>query len=73
MTFFCTVESGKIFDIFYKLQFNSKKILNIQLVKFQLCYLLVKWFPNSTVAVVDRWALWRYPSGKTIVSRLFET
>ena len=29
----------------------------IQLVKFQLFYLLVKWFLNSTVAVVDHWAL----------------
>ena len=29
----------------------------IQLVKFQLFYLLFKWFPNSTVAVVDHWAL----------------
>ena len=26
--------------------FGSEKILNIQLVKFQLFYLLVKWFPN---------------------------
>ena len=42
---------------FTELQSNSKKILNIQLVKFQLFYLLVKWFPNSTVAVVDHWAL----------------
>ena len=29
----------------------------IQLVKFQMFYLLVKWFLNSTVAVVDHWAL----------------
>ena len=42
---------------FTELQSNSKEFLNIQLVKFQLFYLLVKWFPNSTVAVVDRWAL----------------
>ena len=38
---------------FTDLQSNSEKILNMQLVKFQLFYLLFKWFPNSTVAVVD--------------------
>ena len=42
---------------FTELQCNSEKTLNIQLVKFQLFYLLVKWFPNSTVAVVDHRAL----------------
>ena len=49
------VDSLLIF--FTELQCNSEKTLNIQLVKFQLFYLLVKWFPNSTVAVVDHRAL----------------
>ena len=34
-----------------------RNFCSIQLVKFQLFYLLVKWFPNSTEAVADHWAL----------------
>ena len=42
---------------FTELQSNSEKTLNIQLLKFQLFSLLVKWFSKSTVAVVDQWVL----------------
>ena len=44
---------------------GSEKILNIQLVKFQLFYLLVKWFPNPQLLWVAR-----YFEGISVVKRL---
>ena len=48
---------GLIFRGAYTWRGLFSEFYGIQLVKFQLFYLLVKWFPNSTVAVVDHWAL----------------